>query len=193
MLSPKSITLFVVLGSLIVGPNARADVFGVDPTQTFLRTTDTLADDALIIDLSTLSFSAGPGNEILLRPIGTYLAPVERNIVLGVFSATDTLLDISIMNRVPGAIDAGNDFVSFPDGNGSTDIAEDFLIEDTPGFSITIPAGANYLFVGVTDNFYADNTDPENDFGIEILEIPSSAAFALFGMAGCGISRRRRL
>ena len=62
----------------------------------------------------------------------------------------------------------GTPFVTTPlvRGNRDTDIPEDFLV--TNSTSVTIPPGALYLFVGVPDPFYSDNTDTDNNFAIRV-------------------------
>jgi len=47
-----------------------------------------------------------------------------------------------------------------------TDIPEDFYC--TPEVSVTIPANATHLFVCASDVYHSDNSDPEDDFGVEI-------------------------
>jgi uncharacterized repeat protein (TIGR01451 family) len=75
--------------------------------------------------------------------------------VNAVFSNSDTLLAPNALARVPGAIDAGPDFISAPTafGNEPTDISQDFILSTT----VQIPVGATHLFLGVVDSYYQDN------------------------------------
>ena len=57
--------------------------------------------------------------------------------------------------------------VTPPTGNGAipTDIPGDFFIADT---TVTIPAGANFLFFSALDDYFGDNVDPNGDFRVRI-------------------------
>jgi hypothetical protein len=84
--------------------------------------------------------------------------------LIGVFSSTNQLLSVSELNRVPGAIDAGDDFDTgqtwFSQEN--TDIPEDFQISPSTGFLIQVPQNAKYLFISMLDSWYPDNTSPSS-------------------------------
>jgi hypothetical protein len=88
---------------------------------------------------------------------------------MAVFSSSTTLLGPTLLNRVPGAIDAGQDHTTIPTcpGNLATDIPQDFSVSPT-GVDVVIPAGATYLFLATRDCFYHDNTDPDGDFGVRL-------------------------
>jgi hypothetical protein len=83
--------------------------------------------------------------------------------LIGVFSSTNQLLPVSEANRVPDAIDAGDDIETsqtfFSEEN--TDIPEDFKITPSTGFSIQVPQNAKYLFVSMADSWYPDNTSSD--------------------------------
>lgn len=94
-----------------------AQTYSVDPTSTFLRTVnDGLATGPLIIDLASLSVPASFGETLRLERVGDYSlnsAPTETEADLrGLFSATAEVLDGSNQFRIPGAIDAGDNFVT---------------------------------------------------------------------------------
>jgi hypothetical protein len=84
--------------------------------------------------------------------------------LIGVFSSTNQLLSVSEAERVPGAINAGDDFDTgqtwFSQEN--TDIPEDFQITPSTGFSIQVPQNAKYLFISMLDSWYPDNTSPSS-------------------------------
>jgi hypothetical protein len=86
-----------------------------------------------------------------------------------VFSSNDSLLEPALLNRVPGAREAGEDFVTHNTyyGNLSTDIPEDFYVDSVV---IQIPDSAKYLFAGPHDAWFHDNSDPDHDFGIRIVK-----------------------
>ena len=116
-----------------------------------------------IADLQSNGFSAG--DTILISFEGSVDVYGQSNYVpvtslWGVFSSTNQLLSISEADRVPGAIDAGEDTDTgetwFSEEN--TDIPEDFEISPSTGFSIVIPQNAKYLFISSRDSWYADNT-----------------------------------
>jgi hypothetical protein len=79
--------------------------------------------------------------------------------LIAVFSSSDTLLAPNASHRVPDAIDAGADYATLdatPTGE-ATDIPEDFRIVPNTGFEITIPSGASYLFLSMSDTHFVDN------------------------------------
>ncbi len=75
---------------------------------------------------------------------------------------------------MPGAIDAGPDFVTAPTAVGglTTDIGQDFAIQANqtgPDFiCVVVPAGATHLFVAAPAIYYSDQSDPDGDFGVQI-------------------------
>ncbi|MCC2670471.1 MAG: hypothetical protein K0Q72_2942, partial [Armatimonadetes bacterium] len=93
----------------------------------------------------------------------------DQQSMIGVFSSTDVLDPAADSHRVPGAIDAGTDVFSIPTFVGAqpTDIPEDFAITGG-GTDLTIPAGAQFLFVSPNDSFFSDNSDPDGDYTIRI-------------------------
>jgi hypothetical protein len=82
--------------------------------------------------------------------------------LIGVFSSTSQLLSVSEADRVPGAINAGDDFDTGQTwfSNENTDIPEDFEITPSTGFLIQVPQNAKYLFISMLDSWYPDNTSP---------------------------------
>jgi Putative Ig domain/Galactose oxidase, central domain/Kelch motif len=131
----------------------------------------------LIISLA--QFGVKPGDVISGFPVGDANACGVGQFCFGeifspftcaVFSSSNTLLPPGgAINRVPGAI--APDFSTvFPCNTGNTafgnlptDIPQDFALV---GERVTVPPGAAYLFVGVADIFFADNSDPNGDFGV---------------------------
>ena len=181
-----------------VSTAAHADVFGIDPRTTFLRTNnDPGALGAFAIDLSALSFAVDAGDTLLLEGLGDFRPGTSAGhfdaskSLLGVFSSSTTLLGASNLNRVVGALEAGADVVSSATFFGAvpTDIPQDFLIYSSAVASVLVqvPVGAQFLFVAPNDSFYGDNSDPDGDFGLRITSaIPEPGTYALL-LAGLGL------
>lgn len=150
--------------------------FSLDPRRTYLLTNSDAPLDALTIDLGALGIESGM--TIRLERLGGFdCGPPcvdDRVGMVGVFSAGTVLLATNQRHRVPGAIDAGVDFVTSQTyfGGVQTDIPEDFAIADT---TVRVPDGATHLFVGAHDSLYVDNTDPNGDFAVRVsLENPTA-------------------
>ncbi len=138
----------------------------VDPTQTYLQTdADDEANDAIAINLSNLGLS--PGDQIHVAQLGEFdFDPTEENTTLrrmvAVFSGSSVLESSEQVNRVPDAIDAGEDFDT---GSLSADIPEDFLVDED---TVEIPTGATHLFLSGYDGNFEDNVDPDGDYKLRI-------------------------
>ena len=164
----------------VMGGSMQVDSVPVGPAGTFLQLSpiDNCAwflaapgcgggfFDPTIVDLSAPELNVHPGDLLQMSASGMlcYLPTICSTSpnVAAVFSSTAALLDASNLNRIPGAIAtpgttdvATNLFFS----GASNTIGEDFLVPATAeGIAVTIPAGARYLFLGIVDSFYADNT-----------------------------------
>jgi len=182
-----------------------ADVVSLDPRATFLRTNDDPgALDTVPINLSGLSFAVSPGDFLHLQVLGDWragqnqdFADTDKN-TIGLFSSSNILLASSSVNRVPGAIDAGTHFVTFPTffGGIPTDIEQDFLIAATgntlTSIDIRVPVGGKFLFVAAHDSFYGDNNDPDGDYMLQIapgapIPEPTVLALLLVGIPATGV------
>ncbi|HEY4330141.1 MAG TPA: PEP-CTERM sorting domain-containing protein [Phycisphaerae bacterium] len=210
----KTLCALIVASVSIASPRtvetSFGDVFPVAPTASYLKTdtSDTSASPT-IINLSQLSFTVTPGTTLVLQRLGAFGATntlpgnVDNKTTLaGVFSSSNSILAPSNLNRVPGALDAGTDFVSEPTffGPFSTDISQDFLIDSgtynppVPFSSVIVqvPLGAQYLIVAPTDSFYADNVDPNGDFALSVTQTPEPASLAFLGSGVIALLMRRR-
>jgi predicted ribosomally synthesized peptide with SipW-like signal peptide len=142
----------------------------IDPKATYLRTNnDPGAGDTIPIDLGANGLT--PGDSIRIEVLGEYTKPTTSTTTLAVFSASDTLLDSSQLNRVADAIDTGADATTAATfyGGLQTDIPEDFQFDSS--VDITVPAGATHLFVAARDNLYQDNADSDGDYGVRITKL----------------------
>ena len=108
----------------------------------------------------------------------------------GLFSTSSQLGNIESLNRVPGAIDHGEDYespqtwwseqrtevsekleekgINWYEGPMSTDIPEDFMIAPYTGMAIEIPRNAQFLFISVIDPYMRDNLEGPNPLIVTI-------------------------
>lgn len=197
---------------------AMAVTISIDPLRTFLFTNNDPCNpwcgsgsvpNSIPIALGDLGISGG--EFIQLERVGAYydgaygygdgintLSLQTSTEMIGVFSSSNVLYDPNVLNRVPGAIDAGLPVVTWNTyfGNMSTDIPQDFRIANTIA---QVPLGANYLFVAAEDIYYSDNSDPDGDYAVRITpvaSVPEPSTFLLFlpaFVAFCLVSRIRAL
>ena len=150
----------------------------LDPRATYLRRDpDDIVPGAAAIVLA--DFNIFPGDTVQLVSRGDMQFGINPSDppfsddgvgLVGVFSSSDILLSSDQLNRVPDAIEAGDDRVTqitCGDNPVATDIPEDFPIE--PDTTIVVPTGATHLFVTVDDCSHSDNSDPDGDFGLDLL------------------------
>jgi subtilisin family serine protease len=146
----------------------------INPRATYLHVCDldTGATGTTPINLSQVGIY--PGQYILIEEVGYYDGGggyTHAQGTMAVFSRDDRLLDESRLNRVPGAIDAGEDDLTGAtwDCDGEpTDIPQDFGC--FPHVSIRVPQGAEYLFIATEDPKYSDNVNT-GGFGVQITRI----------------------
>ncbi|QDU66350.1 hypothetical protein [Engelhardtia mirabilis] len=131
------------------------------------------AGSAAVVPLAGLG--AVPGKSLLLEGFGDLDNGPSGDTILsliGLYSSSPTLLGPELLHRVPGAIDAGVEFISAPtlSGGQPTDIPEDFRITSAaqPNVVVAIPVGALYLFIGNHDSQWFDNSDPDGDLGCRV-------------------------
>ncbi|SHN08964.1 hypothetical protein SAMN04488057_106160 [Cyclobacterium lianum] len=148
-----------------------AEVFQVPARATFLKTdvSDTPVDP-VIIGLEENGIATG--TRLSIRTLGDFInspSGSTRSDAVGLFSATLQLLGSEEQNRVPGAIDAGENRMTDNtfEGNLPTDIEEDFRIDEET-IEIVVPTGAQYLFLGNADSKQSDNSETAQGFRVEI-------------------------
>jgi len=162
----------------------------VTSTTSYLDNVGNLNNTATVYPLSTLM--AQPGDFVILEALGEFsLNGTESgpnaslsSAMIGVFSASDSLLDVDAFNprlRVVDAIEAGTDFTT------DSDISQDFLIDRTV---VQVPAGATHFFVAPLDGFVGDNSDDNGNFALSVTVVPEPtsamllASFSLIALAG---------
>jgi hypothetical protein len=176
--------------------------YQVSPTGSFYRTSSETPSAPLIISLAdylgATSLSIKPRGQL---QVAGRSSPVHDAVFCAVFSSSNTLLGSSLQQRVPGAIatDAttespcatGNTFY----GGVPTNIAEDFFIPFA-GLDVTIPTGAQYLFVSVPDDYYSDNVSPNaSQYGVMVTATvpePSSLLLLTSALVAFAAARYRR-
>lgn len=161
--------LLLTVGLLATGcdsvggtPASSSDFVPVDPRQAYLRTDDGDALDAPAVRLR--DYEVTPGDVVCARVVGDFTSEPgarasDRDLPMltAVFSATDILLAPDQTNRVPGAIDAGDDVSTLSTASGgATDIDEDF---DATNGCVEVPEGAVYAFLAPYATRYSDNVE----------------------------------
>jgi len=151
-------------------------------TQTFFNPT--------IVNLTALGVN--PGDTLVMTTGGTecYIGTTCQSAPnLGaVFSTSSMLMPWFDANRVVGAVQAVGPGVPTTMYFGSTNTQSyDFKIPGAGGMSVIVPTNAQYLFLGVVDSFYADNSgDPTvtlANAGVAVVPEPATYGFALAGLA----------
>jgi hypothetical protein len=171
------------LVTAIAGHAVADEKLKVDPRGSYLRANQDSPRRPLILSLS--DYGIAPDDHLRLWVAGDwkrgtdYQDDTRRG--LAVFSTSDELLATSERHRIPGAIDAGCDWITSKThfGGLDTDIPEDFAIcgadaSEWNGAALRVPDGAGYLFIAVNDSYYADNTDPDSDFYVYLRELAAS-------------------
>ena len=146
-------------GSAEIDVSVRGTYLYVDPNRS------SEVESPGIFDLQSNDIS--PGDTILITFEGTVDVYGEDDYytleyLIGVFSSTNQLLSVTEADRVPDAINAGDDYTTSQTyfSQETTDIPEDFQITPSTGFSIQVPQNAKYLFISMLDSWYPDNTSP---------------------------------
>jgi len=174
----------------------------LESTATYLHTYSDSPTPPPALALNLADYGFAVGDRILLEVVGAIdngPGGDTFTFTMGVFSSSNALLANDERYRVTGAIATdAPDFVSSPTyiGGHLTDIPEDFGFDKPDGIVVTVPVGANYLFLAKHDQWYHDNSDPNHDYGVLIglapVPEPSTWAMGLAGLALVGgLSRRR--
>lgn len=161
-------------GSVSVRLAAR-HVIQIDPRGTHLYASpsrDPGARWATIIELSRFGIAAG--DRVRFTRLGFYEPNgdplINYDAMVAVFSPSGVLLPAGNLNRVPDALACGFEFVTAPSfgDNIPTDIPHDMYVG---GQEITVPTGATHVFAGPHDIHFGDNTDYNNDYRLELVNM----------------------
>lgn len=143
----------------------------IDPRCSYQHICST--DQALnAVPIHLASHGLYPGQYILIERVGYFEAGggySRADEMSAIFSRDNRILSSSLLHRIPGAIDAGNDFFTeetWECGGEPTDIPEDFGC--SPHVAIKIPQGAQYIFITAPDVKYIDNSDNGGNYGAQI-------------------------
>ena len=182
---------------LLCGPAFGQTTIPLDPRAAYLRCNNDPAPGTVAIPLAPAGIA--PSQVVRIRRLGDYdngPGGDTFGTTIAVFSADATLLPLATAARVPGALEAGCDFVSSPTWSGglATDIPEDFLVAAGAGSTATqnevvvvVPANATHLFVCPHDSLYHDNRDPDGDYAVE-LQVLAPTAWSRLGGGIAGVA-----
>lgn len=162
-MTARTASIFAIAALGVTAAQAQTTTVKVDCRSSYLL--QSVYDDGLpkptVIRLADLGITAG--DVITLTEKGKFSQslnwPEDTDVVGAVFSRDNRFLDRTQRHRVPGAIKAGTSLIS-PCENSKmflTDIAEDFAVAPE-GTKVVVPSGAQYLFLGAMDSYYADNS-----------------------------------
>lgn len=161
---------------------AQSWVMPLDPRAIYLRTNNDSPLPPRILDIAAVGIV--PGDWLEIGTSGTYRTypngADDYHSLCAVFSSSSTLLATTVQHRVPGAIAAGPDVTTGNTfyGNLPLDIPEDFLCSRNQwgeNVRVQVPAGAQFLFLGVHESYVADNADPDGDFLLLVAKITPPA------------------
>lgn len=160
----------------------------------------------LILNLTSLGVN--PGDTLQLTSVGSicygaFGTNCGAASLEALFSSTNNLLDSSNLNRVTGALGppsvASGTLVTPTTSvwaNGasvSNDISQDFAAN---GVSVIVPNGALFLFIGVSDSYWVDNSGNSSINLVDTAPVatpePGTYVLALAGLAGLLALRKVR-
>lgn len=186
--------VLALLTCATAAPSAASQTFTIPVASqaTYLRTAPSDAA-ANTVPIALAGLGLDPGQTLHMTGIGTFdpgPGGDASNSLIGIFSASATLLAPDTLHRVPGAIDAAAPFATAATyfGGLPTDVPQDFRVSgaELPESLVTIPDGATHLFIAIHDSYYEDNSDPNGDYAVRITVVGTwtDVAPSLAGSAG---------
>ncbi|WP_428389967.1 LamG-like jellyroll fold domain-containing protein [Mucisphaera sp.] len=169
---------------------ASSKQISLDPTRTYLRRAgfDLNTPDAIPVSLAGLGIE--PGDRIELGQLGDYALGAsfddDQTALGAVFASSPDLgppenqFRVTAVQPSEQTFPPFNSFRSFSD-NGMTDIGRDFLVTAN---RVVVPAGATHLFLTPNDSGFADNVDPDGDYGVSITLAPPPRAIGVYAFEG---------
>lgn len=177
--TPFSLILALQLAAALTAP-AQAQVFITPDVRAAFIHTASADSSTTAVPVELASIGVAPGDYLRIRSVGAFdcgPCPDNNRTTMAAFSSTAEILAPALLNRLPGAIDTGVEFISANTfyGNQPTDIPEDFLVygvsQNITEVRIRVPAAAAYLFITPHDSLYEDNSDPDGDHRYELTVI----------------------
>lgn len=171
--------LFLLVSCLVVSAQPVSQATIVDPRGTFLRPDALDTPNApTVIDLGARGWSSG--DTVLIQARGRFQtdgAGTWADRLVGIFSASSTVLGATSLHRVVDAIPVGAPaYVTAPAAPSGvqTDVFDDFLVTRR-GVEVTIPflpGGVTpFLIIGTDDTSWGNNSDPDNELRV-VLSLP---------------------
>ena len=149
----------------------------LDPQKTYLPTqpSDSPGSGGMVL-LSELGLA--PGDVITITRLGAYQPSVTSG---------DTATGmVAVFSDGASAIAPVN-YLSFATP-GVTDIPQDFFVRGGGTTRVQIPTGATMIRFSAVDGFFADNSDPNHDFGVAVRKVDAATTFngddLMFGTNG---------
>lgn len=190
----------LLLLSLVVVSRASATLFLVDSTNTYLHAFGENPFPTIPINLAANGYSAG--QTVIMSRVGSFNrfgggTPTDYG-MSALFSTSNVLLPPPLLNRVPGAINIGQNWVSPVTSIGGqlTDIPEDFLVCNSAGtangITVVIPTGAQWVFASAIDDFFSDNNNTTEFYlQIQVVPEPSCRIIASAGLIYFWIRKKK--
>ena len=155
----------------------------------------------LVIDLQTVGLTITTGDIFRITAEGDlcfHNGVSCQSPAFGAVFYSSNLLDPNnlVLNRVINALSAPSGTTAAPDagnttnGNFATNITQDFLIFQGSGTTFTMPSTSTYryLFIGILDRYYGDNSDGRNvtnDLQVRLSVVPEPGTYGLL-LSGLG-------
>ncbi len=202
MHSGKTFTLLLALTLAFSTSALAAPIWTSVPVDsTYLRISGDTASAPVFIPLASI-----PGAGEVLRVttsgglcyhLSMFCLPTELGVV---FTSDNSLLAGTNLNRLTAiGPPVGVTSVVSPatwSGGLSTDITQDFAAPSATWLNVLIPAGANYIAVGVIDSHFSDNrvwSGQPLQLGTELVPEPGTLVFLATGLGVLLLPRRLQL